>query len=251
MLVSTLMKVCSLKSLKSVVSIGAKLPKELRIRFEKHLSKSCKVLDNYGCSEMGPITLEVAENKIIPYFNTEIKIIDKNGNSLGHTQNGEVCVRKMNPWFGYFGNKKATEAVYDRLENWYKTGDMGHFDKEGFFHFLERIKDIIRLESFDISPVELEEIILQMPEVAQVCVFGVPHELKMNVSGALVIKKSASTVTEKEIEEYVAEKAPSYMHLEGGAYFVDCFPLTTSGKIVRKKATDIGVDMYRRRLLVE
>ncbi|KAL5278267.1 hypothetical protein ACFFRR_003109 [Megaselia abdita] len=247
MLSSPLIEKLSLKSLTSIFSMGAKLPIEMRRRIEKYLSKSCKIMDNYGNSERSSIMMEVSEGKSIPFFNVEIKIIDEKGQNLSCNQNGEICVRKDSIWSGYFGNKEATDEVYDLNENWYKTEDMGYFDENGYFHFVERIKDIIRLDIVDISPVELEEIILQMDNVAQVCVFGIPHELKSSIVGALVIKKSESKITEKDIEKFVAEKAPDYMHLEGGAYLVDSLPLTSTGKIIRKDATAIGIKKYRDR----
>lgn len=247
MLNSSLIDTCSLRSLKSVISIGAKFPKELRRRLEKHISKTYKISDNFGCSERGSIMMEIDEDKVIPFYNVEIKIIDDFGNSLEPNKNGQVCVRKHSPWAGYYGDKGATEEVYDRSDNWYKTGDLGHFDDKCNFHFVERINDIIRLEMFDISPVELEDVILQITDVAQVCVFGVPHELKFNIAGTLIIRKSGSKITEKDVEEHVAGRAPSYMHLEGGVYFVDCLPLTSSGKIVRRKVTEIGNKLYRSR----
>lgn len=249
MLHSPSIEKCSLESLQSVVSIGAKFHGELRHRLAKHLSKSCKISDNFGCSERGSIMMELSEHKVIPFYNVEIKIIDEYGNSLDANQDGQVCVRKDSPWSGYFGDQEATDEVYDRSENWYKTGDLGHFDEKGYFYFVDRIKDIIRLEMFDISPAELENIILGMPDVAEVCVFGIPHEFKFNIAGALVIKKSEGQITEKDVERHVAKKAPEYMHLEGGAYFVDGFPLTSTGKIIRRKVSEIGANLYERRFV--
>lgn len=248
MLNSPLIESCSLKSLETIISIGAKFPIELRRRIERFLSRSCKISDNYGCSERGSIMMEIDYGKKIPFFNVEIKVIDECGNNLEPNQSGQICVRKNCPWSGYFGNKDATEDVYERSGNWYKTGDMGNFDENGYFHFVERIKDIIRLEMVDISPVELEEIILQLPDVAQVCVIGIPDQYKFNIAGALIMKKLGSKIVEEDIERYVAEKVPEYMHLEGGAYFVDSLPLTSSGKVIRRDATAIGIKLYETRM---
>lgn len=251
MLNSPLIEKYSLKSLQNIISIGAKFPTELRRKIEMYLSASCKINDNYGCSERASIMMEISEGKVIPFYNVEIKIIDECGNSLGPNQNGQICVRKNMAWSGYYGNQEATEDVYDKAGEWYKTGDMGNFDEDGYFHFVERIKDIIRLEIIDISPAEIEEIILQIPDITQCCVFGIPDELKFNILGALVIKKDGSGVTEEDVEKFVIAKAPDYISIAftGGSYFADSFPLTSSGKIIRKEVAVIGKKLYEAKKL--
>lgn len=237
----------SLDSLKGITCGGSKLPVEIRSRFKQKLRPDCNIVFGYACTERGLISWDFLGNRVestgTVFFNTEVKIIDENGNNLGSGEDGEIVVRSNNKWNGYYGDKHATDEVYDPESGWYKTGDKGHFDEDGYLYIVDRIKEILKSYSFHVAPTEIEEVILEIPEVADVCLIGIPDVIKFNLLMGLVVKKEGTTVTEDEIRKYVSDKLPYFKHLTG-VYFVDSLPRTPSGKILRRKAKEIVEKLY-------
>lgn len=243
----------SLRSLKTVNCGGARLPLDIRKRFKNYLSPNCRLFMGYAATEIGMVAGDLEEKKIdstgIVAFNNEIKIIDENGRPLGVGEDGEICVKSPYKWNGYYGDKAATDEVYDVESGWYKTGDKGHVDEDGYLFIVDRIKEIMKSKGYHISPSEIEELILELPEVADVCVVGIPDVITINLPAALVIKTNGmSSTTEETIFKYVADKMPHYKHLTGGVYFVDSLDKTPSGKIVRGKASQVAEQLYKERV---
>uniref|UniRef100_T1GLG8 AMP-dependent synthetase/ligase domain-containing protein n=1 Tax=Megaselia scalaris TaxID=36166 RepID=T1GLG8_MEGSC len=219
------------------------------IEKKKILNPFCILFFGYGCTETGFIAAAFEEKKLdstgIVAFNVEVKIIDENGNHLGVGEDGEICMRSPIKWSGYFGDKESTDEVYDAETGWYKTGDMGHFDEDGYLYIVDRIKEIMKSKGYHISPSEIEELVLEIPEVADVCVVGISDVITINLPAALVIRKTGSALSEETIQKYVADKMPHYKHLTGGVYFVDTLPKTPSGKILRRKAKEEAESLYK------
>lgn len=126
---------------------------------------------------------------------------------------------------------------------WLHTGDIARVDEDGLVYIVDRKKDIIKYAGYQISPTEIETVILKVPGVVAVCVTGIPvpgNDLPV----ALVVKALDSELTEEMIIDTVAESMVDFKHLRGGAYFVNAFPMTPSGKILRRKCRDIAVELY-------
>uniref|UniRef100_T1GZZ7 AMP-dependent synthetase/ligase domain-containing protein n=1 Tax=Megaselia scalaris TaxID=36166 RepID=T1GZZ7_MEGSC len=106
----------SLKSLRTVTCGGARLPPEIRQRFKQQLVPNCLLLFGYGMTEKGLIAAAFIEEKVdstgVVGFNTEIKIVDEEGNNLGVGEDGEIMVRNPVKWSGYYGDQEATDEVY-------------------------------------------------------------------------------------------------------------------------------------------
>lgn len=238
----------SLKSLKVVNCGGAKLPVEIRQRFKKFLSPNCILFFGYGCTEGGMIALNYTDRKLESTgtlgLNVQVKITDENGNALGEGEDGEICVKSDIKWNGYYGDQEATDEVYDAEIGWLRTGDLGHFDEDGYLFIVDRIKEIMKSKGYHISPSEIEELILEIPEVADACVVGIPDLLTVNLPAVLIVKALNKEITEDVIAKYVADRKPHYKHLTGGVYFVDSFPRTPSGKILRRKAREVAEQLY-------
>lgn len=239
----------SLKSLKAVNCGGAMLPVEIRQRFKKYLNPSCSIFIAYGCTESGVVAAAFEEKNLdstgTVAFNVDVKIVDEHGHNLGFGEDGEIVVKNNIKWQGYYGDKNATHEIYDCDSGWLKTGDMGHFDKNGFLYIVDRIKEIMKSKGYHISPSEIEELLLEIPEIADVCVVGIPDVVTVNLPAALVITKKALTISEEYIQTFVAHRMPHYKHLTGGVYFVETLPKTPSGKIIRRKAMEIAENLYR------
>ncbi|KAL5293068.1 hypothetical protein ACFFRR_011690 [Megaselia abdita] len=234
----------SLKSLQSISCYGAKLHIEIRKRFKTFLSPDCILLIGYACSEVNLIAFNHKEYKldssgtIVP--NVQVKILNEAGEGLGEGEVGEICVKSDVKWNGYFGDQKATDEVYNSETGWYKTGDLGHFDDEGYLYIVDRSKEIFKSKGYHISPSEIEEVILENSEIADACVVGIPDVFTVNLPAALIIKALYKDICEEAIAKYVADRKPHYKHLTGGVFFVDSLPCTPSGKILRRKAREMA-----------
>jgi len=132
------------------------------------------------------------------------KVVDLETNeALGPNQEGEICVRGELVMKGYIGNEEATRNTVD-AEGWLHSGDIGYYDEEGFFYITDRLKELIKYNGFQVSPTELETILLTHPEVMEAAVAPVPHESAGELPRAYVVRRPGSKVTEDELEKIVA-----------------------------------------------
>lgn len=233
-------KTKSLHSLKTINCSGSKLPTELRNRMKVYLKPTCQFFYGYATSETGVVAFTISEKNPdssgILFPNMEVKVIDDNGNKLGPNEDGEICINNGSVWPGYFGDKSATDEVYKPEDGFYRSGDKGHFDENGYLYIVDRLKEIMKCKGHHVSPTEIEGVILELPDVVDVCVCGIPDLICMNLPAAMVIKSKNSSLKEDEIIKHVEEKLPYYKHLSGGVYFVEELPRTPSGKIMRRVA---------------
>uniref|UniRef100_A0A1I8Q2J7 AMP-dependent synthetase/ligase domain-containing protein n=1 Tax=Stomoxys calcitrans TaxID=35570 RepID=A0A1I8Q2J7_STOCA len=171
--------------------------------------------------------------------NVEIKIIDNDdGKHLGPNESGEICVRTRLPWAGYYKNPERTKAIYD-AEGWIHTGDNGYINDEGKLFLIDRKADIRKFDNFHFSPSDIEKVINELPQVADVCVVGIPDIIHGHLPAAAVIKRPESTIDEKEIYQYVVDRMQNFEHLRGGVYFFESLPRTVTGKTVRRKVVEM------------
>ncbi|KAL5276830.1 hypothetical protein ACFFRR_002194 [Megaselia abdita] len=241
-------KTKSMLSLKTINCSGSKLPSELRTRIKKYLNPSCQIFYGYAATEVGLVAFTMSDkypdSSGILFPNIEVKILDENGNNVGPNEDGEICVNNGHLWPGYFEDKKATEEVYNREEGWYHSGDKGHFDENGYLFIVDRIKEIMKCKGYHVSPSEIESVILEIPDVVEVCVCGVPDLINMNLPSALIVRTKGSSLKEEEVVKHVQEKLPYYKHLTGGVFFVDELPRTPSGKILRRVVSVDAEKLY-------
>lgn len=133
---------------------------------------------------------------------TTIKIVDDKGNRCGIGEDGEICFLLQFPFLGYYGDAAATEAFMDG-DGWLHSGDSGHFDTDGYLYVVDRLKEILKYRSYQVSPSELEAVILKHPGVMSVCVVGIPNAMCTDLPAAVVLKNDAIDVTEQEIADIV------------------------------------------------
>lgn len=122
----------------------------------------------------------------------------------GSLKEGEICVRGALIMKGYIGDDEATKRMIDP-DGWLHTGDVGYYDKDGFFFLTDRCKELIKYNGFQLSPSELEAIILTHPGVLDVGVAPVPDEAAGELPRAYVVKKPGVTnLSEAEIADFVS-----------------------------------------------
>jgi long-chain acyl-CoA synthetase len=160
-----------------------------------------------------------------PLFGIDLRINDSLGNALPQGEAGEVCARGGNLMLRYWRKPKETKAVMQ--DGWYRTGDMGFIDREGFLHLTDRMKDMIVTGGENVYSVEVENAMASHPAVEEVAVIGIPSDTWGEAVHAVVVLKKGMQVTADELIEYVRQilagfKVPKSVEFHDG-------PLPLSG----------------------
>ncbi|KAJ8735612.1 hypothetical protein PYW07_007232 [Mythimna separata] len=200
------------------------------------------VLQGYGMTETTGTLTEESETenkegsigKVV--LGNIVKIADvETGKPLGPNQEGEVRVKGPTLFAGYIGKNMKDDLDE---EGFFKTGDICYYDENGYFYFVERIKELIKYKAGQVAPSELEAILLQHPGVKDAAVVGKPDPVVGELPTAFVVKTPGSTVTDKELIDDVAGKVSSWKQLRGGVHFIEEIPKTPSGKILKRILRD-------------
>lgn len=199
----------------------------------------CRVQQVYGLTETSPALTgnpeETASSKIasvgVCVPNTECKIADiASGAELGAGEQGEICARGPQVMRGYLNRPEATAGVID-ANGWFHTGDVGYVDEDGYFYVVDRVKELIKYNAYQVAPAELEAVLLSHPAIADAAVIPSPDEQAGEVPKAFVVLKGQ--VTSDEIMAYVAERVAPYKKIRR-VEVTDAIPKTASGKILRR-----------------
>lgn len=153
---------------------------------------------------------------------------------------------------GYIGDAVATQATIDS-HGWLHTGDIGYYDEDGYFFLTDRMKELIKYKGLQVSPTELEKILLTHPDVLDVAVAPVSDPNAGEIPRAYIVKRPGCTVTGDELANFlsgsklfllfenhvtdccfITDKVSSYKQLRGGVVFVETIPKTSTGKIIRR-----------------
>lgn len=180
---------------------------------------SCNPLD--GSHQMGTIGL--------PVSSTELAIFTDDGQQLAQGEVGEICIKGPQVMSGYW-NKENSEVFFDG--GWFRTGDIGVMNEDGFFKIVDRKKDMINVSGFNVFPNEVENVIVDHEKVLEVAVIGVPDANSTEAVKAFIVKKDPG-LTEEELKEWCKEELTGYKkpkHIE----FIDELPKTNVGKILRR-----------------
>uniref|UniRef100_A0A182NF27 AMP-dependent synthetase/ligase domain-containing protein n=1 Tax=Anopheles dirus TaxID=7168 RepID=A0A182NF27_9DIPT len=216
---------------------GSMVPTELILRLQTHLPNG-HVRSIYGSSEIGFITRNeaiVTPGSVGPLAaNVECRVVDENGTVVGPGVAGEILLRQRYMFLGYLYNEKATKSSLTE-DGFFRTGDIGYMDVDGSLYVNDRIKDIIKYNNYQVSPSDLEDVIQKIDGVKQVCVIGVPSpDGSSDLPMAVVERKANCTLSEADIVRLVDGQVTDFKRLRGGVRFVDSFPMTPSGKILRR-----------------
>jgi long-chain acyl-CoA synthetase len=227
-----------LPGLRTCISGGAALPVEVLHRFEEKFG--CEVLEGYGLSETSPVAsfnrsgLNRKPGSIgYPVTGVEMQVLDPDGTPVPTGEVGEIAIRGHNVMKGYWHKPEATAAVLDS-EGWFRTGDMGRVDEDGFYFIVDRKKDLIIRGGFNIYPREIEEVLYEHPEVAEAAVVGIPHAELGEEVGAAVALRPGATVTEAELRDFVKGQVAAYKYPRR-VWFVDALPLGPTGKVLKRE----------------
>lgn len=231
-----------LSSLKFCISGGAALPIEVKRKFEE--LTGCHLVEGYGLSETSPVATcnpvsgPVKDGSIgIPFPATRITIrsVDDISEEMPLYEKGEICISGPQVMKGYWNKPDETAASF--VGEFFRTGDVGYMDDEGFIFIVDRIKDLIITSGFNIYPRRIEDAIYEFPATAETIVLGIPHEERGEVPKAYIKLKPGQSATQDEILEFLRPKL-SKLELPHVIEFRDELPKTMVGKLSKKHLRD-------------
>ena len=163
------------------------------------------------------------------HFFTEVRVVDENGSTLEPGEVGEIQVRGPNVTPGYHGNPTATAESFTD-DGWFRTGDLGSLDEEGYLFVADRLKDLIISGGENIYPAEVEDLILGLPDVTGAAVVGIPDERWGETPWAIVTLRPGSGLTTEQLNEHLTGRIARYK-IPKNVVVVDELPRTASGKV--------------------
>jgi long-chain acyl-CoA synthetase len=221
-------------SLKGAVGGGMAVQDAVAKRWEEVTGKP--LVEGYGLSETSPVlccnpldgTHRVGTIGL-PMPSTEVAIFDDDGNRLPLGETGEICARGPQVMSGYW--EKDNQGVFFEGE-WFRTGDIGKMDADGFFRIVDRKKDMIKVSGFNVFPNEIENVIAGHPKVLEVAAIGVPDAKSGEVIKVFIVKKDQS-LSEEELKTFFHENFTNYK-IPRHIAFRSELPKTNVGKILRR-----------------
>ena len=230
----------NLSSLVSVGGGGAAMPKAVEEKL--HRLTGLRYIEGYGLSEtiaathINPVPRPKAQCLGIPVFDVDSRVIDLNtGQELGPDEVGEIISRGPQLFQGYWNRPEETERAFIELDGhrFFRTGDMGYYDEEGYFFLVDRVKRMINASGFKVWPSEVESLMYRHPAIQECCVISRPDPKRGETVKACVVLRDgqAGQVSEQDIidwckAEMAAYKAPVYVE------FVASLPRSSTGKLM-------------------
>ena len=221
--------------LRFVRSSSSAMPPQLIEQLETMFK--APLIESYGMTEAAH---QMASNPLPPLqrkrgsvgraAGPEIAIRSEDGEFLPAGEIGEVVIRGISVTAGYENNPKANEEAFDN--GWFRTGDQGQMDAEGYLSITGRLKEIINRGGEKVSPREIDEILLDHVSVAQVIVFGAPHKRLGEEVAAMVVLHEGHECAERELQQFVAQRVAGYK-VPKKILFVEELPKGATGKLQR------------------
>ena len=233
-------------SLRLAVTGAAVVPVELVVQMREQLGLE-SVVTGYGLTETTGIVSMcrhdddpeiIAHTSGRPIPGVEMKIVDADGNEVPTGEQGEILARGFQVMIGYFDNPEATAETID-ADGWLHTGDVGYVDGANNVTITDRIKDMFIVGGFNAYPAEIEGLMLDHPDLAQVAIVGVPDARMGEVGMAFVVPTAGHTVDPDEVLAWAREHMANFKvprHLE----VVDVLPLNASGKVLKFELRERG-----------
>jgi long-chain acyl-CoA synthetase len=231
-----------LPRLRLCISGGASLPVAVLERF--HATFGTTVFEGYGLSETSPTATTNQPHFGVrpgtighPVWGVEVEIaraeVEGRIELLPAGELGEIVIRGHNVFAGYLGRPEATAQVM--VDGWFRSGDLGRKDEDGFITIVDRKKDIIIRGGFNVYPREVEEVLVRHPAVAQVAVIGVPDEAHGEEICAVIVRdKEVGEPTEAEIIDWCRQRMGRHKYPRQ-VRFLDELPLGPSHKVLKRE----------------
>ncbi len=239
------------KDVSSLVSLGgggaARPPEQIKSQEKNHPTKIAGV--GYGLTETNAAGTNASGKLLYDKPDTagfptplihKLKIIDEEGKEVSTGETGEVCIKSASNFRCYLKNEEATTEALDS-KGWFRSGDVGCLDEDGFLYIKDRIKDIVIRGGENIACLEIEAILSEHPAILEASVFGVPDERLGENLATRIALKPGKTATETEISSFLEEKIakfkiPSYIWFQE-----EELPRIASGKTAKKQMREEAI----------
>lgn len=229
----------NLKALRVCLSGGAPLPLEVKKRFESFTG--CSLIEAYGLSETSPAATSNPieglhkEGSIgIPFPRTQIKIMSLSNpdEEVALGEKGEICISGPQVMKGYWNRSEENARVL--REGLFHTGDVGYMDEDGYTFLVDRIKDLIISNGYNIYPRHVEEVIYQYADVEEVIVIGIPDEQRGEVPKAFIKARNGKKICPQDLFNFLSDKL-SPLQMPKQIEMRDQLPKTMIGKLSKKE----------------
>jgi len=220
------------------VSVGGGMAVQSVVANKWEELTGCPLVEGYGLSETSPV---LSCNPIdgshrigtigLPVPSTEMKIFDEEGNEVEIGDVGEICARGPQVMKGYWDKEIETKNAFHK-DIWFKTGDIGLMNEDGFFKIIDRKKDMILVSGFNVYPNEIEDVVSQLDGILEVAAIGIPDEKSSEVVKLYVVKKDTK-LTSEMILHHCKQNLTKYK-IPKQIEFVDELPKSNVGKILRR-----------------
>ncbi|HEY5846736.1 MAG TPA: AMP-binding protein, partial [Microlunatus sp.] len=234
-----------LSSLQMLTCGGSAVPTRVLDAYEH---RGLPFTGGYGMTETSPGATSLlprhsrtkAGSAGLPHFFTDIRIADEAGQPLLAGQPGEIQIQGPNVIDGYWNRPEATVQSYAE-DGWFRSGDIGYLDRDGFLFISDRLKDMIISGGENIYPAEIEQIILELDAVGSVAVVGVPDEKWGEVPRAYIQLRPGHTLSEDRLRAHLVGRLARYK-MPKTVVTVDDMPRTSSGKIRRRDLRSVAIE---------
>jgi long-chain acyl-CoA synthetase len=213
-------------ALRLCVSGGAAMPVETLHRFEATFGGV--VLEGYGLSETSPVASFNHPDRPrkpgsigTPIAGVELRLLP----------DGEIAIRGHNVMKGYWSRPEETAAAFS--DGWFKTGDIGRVDDDGYYYVVDRKKELIIRGGFNVYPREVEEVLYEHPAVLEAAVVGLPHPSLGEEVGAAVVLRRGQSASPEQLRDFVKVRLAPYKYPRR-VWIVDELPKGPTGKIMRR-----------------
>ena len=238
------------KNLRVAAAGGSALPVEVHKDFEKKFGVT--ILEGYGLSETSPVASfsPYGEPPRVGSIGTPIPGVEmcllqadswervpEDIEEDGKTAVGEIAIKGHNIMKGYYNRPEATAEVLgtvDGAEGWFRSGDLGRKDADGFYYIVDRSKDMIIRGGYNVYPREIEEVLMTHEDVSLAAVIGVPHESHGEEVKAYVILNPGATTTAEELVAWGKDQMANYKYPRM-VEVVENLPMTATGKILKRE----------------
>lgn len=241
-----------LASLRLCISGGAAMPVEVMRRFEERFD--LPVYEGDGPTECSPVTCfnplhgpRKPGSVGVSVPGVEMRVLGDDGAELADGETGEVCVHGPNVMCGYWNRPAETAESF--FGEWFRTGDMGYRDGDGYFFLVDRKKDLIIVNGMNVYPRMVEEALYRHPGVAEVAVVGEPHELHGEIPVAYVAAEPEAAVDAGALRHHCQEYLGRH-EVPRKFFFMEALPKNATGKILKRELRvegelERGVDSRR------
>jgi len=205
----------------------------------------CFIREGYGLSETGPVLSfnpasikDFSGTTGLPVPGTDIRLLDDDGLEVAIGHSGEICAKGPQVMRGYWNQPEANAAAFT-VDGYFRTGDIGVLDAQGFLKIVDRKKDMVIVSGFNVFPNEVEAVATACPGVAECACVGVPDDKTGEAVKLFVVKAPGAPLSAEDVtafcrKEMTAYKVPKIVR------FIDALPKSTVGKILRRELRDVA-----------